>query len=301
MANIMETTGWSNHTTLRGIDLIIFDWLDQRPRVGRQIFNVRESSQYQEDTQTVGGAGLMTQMGEGSSLSYVSLSEGFKQTFTHLDYGNGMRITRRLRREDMYGTTENQAAELGRMAAATEETVLADHILNGVDSSYTGADGVELVSSAHVREDAATYANELSSTADLSVTSLEQALIDFSDIRDGGGKRVQVEPKMLLVPKELRFEAHRLVKSSKNPENDSNASNALEGLLDVTVWNYLTDTDAWFILADKSDHQLLLYTREEPWTDYEQDFETKDQKVSLMYAQSSGWADPRGIFGVEGV
>ena len=41
MANIMETTGWSNHTTLRGIDLIIFDWLDQRPRVGRQLFNVR--------------------------------------------------------------------------------------------------------------------------------------------------------------------------------------------------------------------------------------------------------------------
>ena len=301
MAGIMETSGWDNHVKLRGIDLIIFDWLTQRPRKGRQLFNVRESSQYQEDTQTAGGAGLMTQMSEGSALTYVSLNEGHRQTFTHLDYGNGMRITRRLRREDLYGTTEKQAEELGRMAGATEETILSNHFNNGFSNSFVGPDGVELFSSAHIHEDGTTYANELSSPADLSQTSLEQALIDFSDIRDGGGKRTQVEPRLLIGPKELRFDIQRLLKSEKTSENDSNAINAVEGLLESCIWNYLTDTDAWFIAADKDEHQLLLYIREEPWTDYEEEFETKDQKVSLMFAQSSGWADPRGIFGVEGV
>ena len=110
-----------------------------------------------------------------------------------------------------------------------------------------------------------------------------------------------IEPKHLLVPKELRFEAYRYTNSSQQPEDDSNAANPLNGLLDVTVWNYLTDTDAWFLLAEKSDHYMLLYDRENFWTDYEYDFDTKDYKISGMYAQSSGWGDPRGVFGSPGV
>jgi hypothetical protein len=301
MASIMETSAWSNHTTLRGIDLVIFDEWEQRARKGRDIFNVRTSTQYQEDTQTAGGGTIMPEVSEGQGLAYVSLNEGFRNTFTHLDYGNGMRITRRLFREDLYGTMESQASELGRMAVATEETLLANHFNNGFDSSFTGADGVELFSTAHVREDGSTYANELASAADLSQTSLEQAHIDFSDQRDGGGKRIMIEPALLIVPKELRFEAHRYMKSMYSPENDSNASNPMYDITEVCVWHYLTDTDAWFLAGNKSDHQLLLYEREEPWTDYEEEFETKDHKVSLMFSQSSGWADPRGVFGSPGV
>lgn len=302
MASIHTTGSWPFHTTLRDIDMVIFhEWME-RSVVGREIFNVRESSQYQEDTLTVGGVGIMSQKLEGQPLNYVANNEGFRETFTHLDYGSGMRITRNMLRDDLYATMEQLAVELARSARATEETILANHFNNGFDSTAaTGPDGIELFATNHVREDGSTYANELSSSADLSQTSLEQALIDFSDFRDGGGKRVAIEPKCLLVPKELRFEAHRLIKSSLVSENDTNASNPLNNLLDVRVWNYLTDTDAWFILADKSDHYLLLYDREEFWTDYEYDFDTKDYKISGMFAQSSGWADPRGVFGSPGV
>ena len=301
MASIMETSAWAQHTTLRGIHAIIFDGWQQREGKGRIIFNTYDSDQYREHVQTVGGAGVMTEVAEGQGLTYVSLTEGFQTTFTHVDYGTGMRLTRRMFREDLYGTMEKQADELGRMAVATEETVLSNHLNNGFDSDFTGYDGVELFSTAHVREDGSTYANELSSAADLSQTSLEQALIDFSDFRDGGGKRLMIEPKLLVVPKELRFEAHRYLKSMYSPENDSNASNPLYDHLEPCVWNYLTDTDAWFIAADKSDHELRLYDRERPWADYEVEFETKDHKVSLMYSQSSGWGDARGIFGSPGV
>ena len=301
MASIMETSAWPHHTKLRGIDIIVFDEWEQRPRKGRDIFNVRDSTQYQEDTKTAGGAGVMTEISEGQSLSYVSLNEGFRNTFTHLDYGNGMRITRRMFREDLYGTMEEQAAELGRMAVATEETLLANHFINGFDSNFTGPDGVELFSTAHNREDGSTYSNTLTNAADLSQTSFEQAMIDFSDFRDGGGKRLMIEPALLLVPKELRFEAHRYLKSAYSPEDDTNASNPLQDIVQACVWNYLTDTDAWFLVARKEDHFLLLYERETPWTDYEVEFESKDHKTSLMFAQSSGWADPRGVFGSPGV
>tara|TARA_R110001599_G_scaffold201966_3_gene398771 strand:+ start:277 stop:1182 length:906 start_codon:yes stop_codon:yes gene_type:complete len=301
MASIHTIGAFPFSATLRDIDRVIFhEWME-RSVIGRSIFNVRSSSQYQEDTLTIGGVGIMTQKLEGQPIDYVTNNEGFRNTYTHLDYGSGMRVTRNMLRDDLYASMEKLAVELARSARATEETILANHFNNGFDSSYTGADGVELFSTAHVREDGSTYANELSSAADLSQTSLEQALIDFSDFRDGGGKRVAIEPKCLLVPKELRFEADRLLRSTLQSEDNSNAINAVNGLLDSQVWNYLTDTDGWFILADKADHELLLYDREEFWTDYEYDFDTKDYKITGLFAQSSGWSDPRGIFGSPGV
>lgn len=301
MASIHTIGAFPFSATLRDIDRVIFhEWME-RSVIGRSIFNVRSSSQYQEDTLTIGGVGIMSQKLEGQPIDYVTNNEGFRNTYTHLDYGSGMRVTRNMLRDDLYASMEKLAVELARSARATEETILANHFNNGFDSGYTGADGVELFSTAHVREDGSTYANELSSAADLSQTSLEQALIDFSDFRDGGGKRVAIEPRCLLVPKELRFEADRLLRSTLQSEDNTNAINAVNGLLDSQVWNYLTDTDGWFILADKADHELLLYDREEFWTDYEYDFDTKDYKITGLFAQSSGWSDPRGIFGSPGV
>ena len=88
--------------------------------------------------------------------------------------------------------------------------------------------------------------------------------------------------------------------SSQSPENDTNAVNPLEGLVTACVWNYLTDADAWFLQAEKEDHGLVLYIREEFWTDYEFDWDSKDYKFSGMFAQSSGWIDPRGFYGTQG-
>jgi phage major head subunit gpT-like protein len=204
----------------------------------------------------------------------------------------------------MYGVIEDLAQELARAARATEETILANHFNNGFNSSFAGPDGKELFATDHVREDGSAYANELTSAADLSQTSLEQAMIDFSDFRDGGGKRIVLEPAVLLVPKELKFVGYRLTNSNLTLVADSdanqNAVNPMKGLLDVVVWNYLTDTDAWFLVANKNEHKLMLYDREPFWTDYEYDFDTKDYKVSGMFAQSSGWSDPKGVFGTPG-
>lgn len=304
MANIHTTSNWPFVTTLSQMDMVIFQEFDEREVVGRQIFNVKDSSQYQEDTITIGGVGIMPQKLEGQPIIYTQAREGFRKTYAHLDYGNGVRVTRNLLRDDMYGVIEDLAQELARAARATEETILANHFNNGFSSSFAGPDGKELFATDHVREDGSAYANELTSAADLSQTSLEQAMIDFSDFRDGGGKRIVLEPAILLVPKELKFVGYRLTNSNLTLVADSdanqNAVNPMKGLLDVLVWNYLTDTDAWFLLANKNEHKLMLYDREPFWTDYEYDFDTKDYKVSGMFAQSSGWSDPKGAFGTPG-
>ena len=302
MANIHTVSDWPYATTLRGFDEYLFYQFMERPEKSETLLNIKDSSQYQEDIVTAGGGGIMPQKLEGQALEYDELNEGFRKTFTHLDYGLAKRVTRNLLRDDMSGTMDEIAEESARQARATRETLRSNHLNRAFSSSYTGPDGKELCATNHIRENGTVYSNELTNAADLSMTSLEQAEIDFSDIRDGGGKRVQVEPRYLVVSKENRFIAHRLLKSQYDPENDSNAVNPQADVgLEPCVWNYLTDTDAWFLFADKSEHRLCVYEREAPWSDYDFDFNTKDYRFSLMFAESSGWADPRGIFGSPGV
>jgi phage major head subunit gpT-like protein len=246
---------------------------------------------------------------EGQSINYSSMTEGHKGTFTHVDYALGMRATREMMRDELYGVMEDMAIELAYSANATEETILANHFNNGFSSSYTGPDGIELFSAVHVREDGGTYRNEPSSHADLSKTSLETGLIDFrKNFVDGAGKKLAIRPKYLLVSPDSQFTAARLLDSSGNPTvnyggsgDSESAVNPINGLgLQLVVWDYLTDTNAWFLLAEKANHKLLCYTREEFNTDYIYDFDTKDYKISGQFAQSSGWGDPRGIYGTSG-
>ena len=311
MPAISVTGNFTNLTTLRGIDMVIHHAYDQREKIGRGLYNVRESTQYQENTQTVGGVGLLQTKLEGESINYSSMTEGHKGTFTHVDYALGMRATREMMRDELYGVMEDMAVELAYSANATEETILANTFNNGFNSSYTGPDGLELFSSVHVREDGGTFKNEPSSQADLSKSTLETGLTDFrKNFTDGAGKKLAIRPKYLLVSPDNQFTAARLLDSTNNPvvnygedaDNDSTAAiNPINGLgLQLVVWDYLTDTNAWFLLAEKENHKLLCYTREEFNTDYIYDFDTKDYKISGQFAQSSGWGDVRGIYGVSG-
>lgn len=304
MATNMFTANFPQITALRGLHMVVNNAWKERPRVGRQLFRVYESRQYREHSQTIGGVGNMAVKLEGASIDYDSLTEGFTGTFTHVDYAKGLRASRNMMRDELYGVVDDQAVELGLSAHSSEETLLANHFNNGFDSTAaTGPDGLELFSLLHLDEAGGTYANELSSAADLSATSIEQALIDFRAQTDGSGvKKIQVKPRFLVVPPALQWTAWKLTGSTHDPESDKNAINPLNDMgLQVVVWDFLTDTDAWFILGDQRDIGLVLYTREEFWTEHIYDFDSKDYKISGMFSQSSGWWHPRGVFGSPGI
>ena len=309
MPAIANTTNFPNDTTLRGIHMICYQAWAQRDPVGRNLFNVYDSTQYREHALTFGGLGLMDTKVEGDTINYDAPVEGFLETFTHVVYAKGVRITMEQWSDDLYGIMEDSPAELGRMAYATEETILANHFNNGFNSSYAGADGKELFATDHVRENGDTYKNELSTAADLAATSLEQALIDFRGFKDGGGTRLQIKPETLLVAPDDQFTAAKILDSTNSPTVNyggsgfgDSAVNPINGLgLSMQVWDYLTyGNGAWFLLAEKSDHKLTLYEREPFSTSDVYDFDTGDLKFRGWFRQSSGWADPRGVFGTPG-
>ncbi len=296
------TTNFANDTTQRGVHMVCYQAFTEREPAYAKIFNTYDSTQYREHSLTFGGIGNFDTASEGVAVNYTSPVEGFLNTYTHTKYSKGIRISEEMWADDLYGVMEDSPAELGMAAAATLETLHANHFNNGFSNSFTGPDGIELFATNHVRENADTYRNELSSSADLSRTSLEQALIDFrTQFRSGGGRRLQIKPETLLVPPDLQFAAARLLDSQYQPEDDTNAVNPVSNLgLTLQVWDYLTDADAWFLVAGKSDHKLVSYMRQDFTTSSVVDFDTGDLKFKGLFRQSSGWADPRGVYGSPG-
>ena len=302
MPSVARTSNFPNDTTLRGIHEVIYHAWSQREPVGRSIFNVRESTQFREHTLTAGGVANMDEVTEGEAVNYESPVEGFLATYTHVKYGKGIRITEEQWGDDLYGIMEESPEELGRSAYSTEETLLANVFNNGFDATAaTGPDGIELFATTHIRENTQTYRNEPSSAVDLSTTSMEAAVIDFANFRDGGGKRLGIQPSKLLVARDNQFNAARILQSTHRPEDDTNAMQPVGDVgLSWMAWDYLTDTDAWFLLAEKGDHKLYLWERFPFTTSHIFDFDTGDLKFKGVFRQSSSWGDPRGVYGSPG-
>lgn len=304
---MMLTGSFANIVTLRGIQEVIgLTWEERKP-VGREIFNTTQSSQYREHTVTVGGVGVMDTKSQGEAINYDDMNEGFLTTYTHVTYAKGLRASYEMLADEMYGILNDLGVELAMSADATEETVLSNHFNNGFSGSFTGYDSVALFSAAHVRENGVTYSNtSLSGTSavsvDLSQAALEQGMIDFrTNFRTGGSRRLRIKPRYLLVAPDNQMNAARLLDSKFEPGSDVNAVNPVSSLgLELVVWDYLTDVDSWFILAEKENHKLKLYDRQPFTSEYIYDFDTKDYKISGLFRQSSGWGDARGLYGVQG-
>lgn len=275
---------------------------EKKPLQLTQIFDLEQSSKaYEEDVQLV-GTGLVPSVGQGASITYDAIRQGFVTRYTHLSYGLGIIFTYEMLQDEQYNLGFKNAKYLGFSQRQTRETVAANILNRAFSSSYTGGDGKELCATDHPNISGGTFANELSTAADLSEAALEQALIDIDGFTDDRGLKIAIKGKRLIVPAALRFEAARLLKTEQRvgtADNDINAIRSEIGL-DFVVNNYLTDSDAWFIKTDCMDG-LKNFMREAPSAPVrENDFDTRNLKFAVWHRESFGWSDPRGIYGSPG-
>ena len=174
---------------------------------------------------------------------------------------------------------------------------------NAFNSSFAGGDGKELCATDHPLASGGTFANELSTAADLSETSLEQSLIDIAAFVDERGLKIAMQGVKLIIPKELQFTAERILRSPQRvgtADNDINAMASM-GMMPqgYRVNHYLTDTDAFFIMTD-APNGMKQFVRSPIKTAIEGDFDTGNVRFKARERYSFGFSDPRGIFGSPG-
>jgi len=268
------------------------------------LFEMNTSRRAYEEDMSVSGFGLAQVKTEGGSINYDTMQQGFMTRYSHVVYALGFVITQEVYDDDLYDIVgKRNAKSLAFSMRQTKEIVGANIYNRAFDSSYTGGDGLELCSTAHLNYAGGTYANELTTAADLSEASLEQSCIDLMDFTNDRGLKINVMPKQLIIPTELKFEAERILNSTLRVGTADNDPNALRntGMFSggVTINNYLTDADAFFIRTTCMDG-MKFFERKGDEFGLDNDFDTGNAKFKASGRYSAGWSDPRGIFGSPG-
>ena len=268
------------------------------------LFDTFQSSKAFEEDVMVSSFGLAPVKEEGAAIQYDSEQQGFISRYSHVTYALGFVITREMFDDDQYDIVgQRRAQALARSMRQTKETVAANVYNRAFNSSYTGGDGKELCATDHPNVAGGTWANELTTAADLSEASLEQAIIDMMEWTDDRGLLIAAMPEKLIIPPELVFEAERILESPLRVGTADNDANALKNLGKfrggVTVNHYLTDADAWFIRTNVSNGMKHFERKADSFAE-DNDFDTDNAKFKASARYSFGWSDPRGIFGSPG-
>jgi len=268
------------------------------------LFDEFKSSRAYEEDLGVSSFGLASQKGEGNSIAYDEEQQAFLTRYSHVVYGLGFVITREMVEDDQYGQVgDRRSRALAFSMRQTKETVGANVYNRAFNSSYVGGDGLEMCSTAHLNYAGGTWANELTTAADLSEAALEQACIDIMKFTNDRGLKISVMPQSLIIPSDLVFEAERILKSPYRVGTADNDINAIKQMGKfpggIKVNHYLTDSDAWFIRTNVKDG-LKCFNRRPMAFAVDNDFDTENAKFKATERYSFGWTDPRAIFGSPG-
>lgn len=276
---------------------------DEYPVEYTKLFEKFTSRRNFEEDVGVSSFGLAVVKPEGAGITYDSERQAFISRYSHTTFALGFIITREMYEDDLYDVVgQRKAKGLAFSMRQTKEVNAANVYNRAFNSSYTGGDGKELLATDHPNFAGGTWSNELSTAADLSEASLEQACIDIAGFTNDRGLLIAVRPKTLIIPRQLMFEAKRILGSDGRVGTDLNDLNALKtlGVVPEVVTNhYLTDTDAWFIRTDVSDGMKYFERRGDEFG-MDEDFDTENAKYKATARYSFGWTDPRGLFGSPG-
>jgi len=268
-----------------------------------QVFDTENSDRAFEEEVMLSGFANAGVKPEGSAVNYDAAQETFTARYTHETLALAFSITEEAIEDNLYDRLASRYTKALARSMANAKQVKAANVLNrAFNSSYTGGDGLELCSTAHIIV-SGTEQNELSTAADLNETSLEQAMIDIAALTDERGLKIAAQGRKMIVPSALQFTAERLLKSvgrTGTADNDINAVVSMGMVPQGYVVNhYLTDTDAWFLKTDVP-NGLKHFVRAPIKTAMEGDFDTGNVRYKARERYSFGWSDWRGIFGSPG-
>ena len=263
------------------------------------IFTTETSDRaFEEEVMLSGFAGAAAKS-EGAMVTYDNATEVYTSRYTNETVALAFAITEEAIEDNLYDRlAARYTRALARSMAHTKQ-VKGATILNNMFTSGTGGDGVVLGSAAHPLASGGTFSNILATAADLSETSLEQALINIAGFVDERGLKIALQGLRMIIPKEVQFTADRILKSPLRPGTADNDINAVRNLGMVPqgyfVNHYLADTDAWFIMTD-APNGLKHFVRAPIKTAIEGDFDTGNVRFKARERYVFGWSDPRGIF-----
>lgn len=262
-----------------------------------QLFNVATSTKAQEHDLGVGGMADWEEY--KGAIVYDDLEQGFKTTYTHVEFAKGFAIERKLVDDDLYNIINQRPRALAISAMRKREKDAASVFNNAFSSSYTGGDAIALCGShPYSPSNAATQSNA-GSTA-LSYDAIIATRKLMRAYKDDRGQLVNVMPDTLIVPPGLENTAWEILESINKPDTANNNGNYVRSTgISLIVWDYLTDANNWFLVDSTLAGMYLNWFDRVPLEfamDPTSDFNLISKWRGYM-RYSYGWSDWRFVYG----
>jgi hypothetical protein len=291
-------------TALPALNAKIWQTFNATPPMFNKVLDVKTSSRDIEQFSQMVGVGLPAQIGEGEDIGVDSMVQGFNKTFRALKYGLGIGCTQELIEDDKVGIVSKRSVLLAQSVAQARE-IQAASVLNNAFTT-TGPDGKVLCASDHPLVKAgSTQSNILTAAADLDVTSLELALTDWELLKDHRGFLQTLSTPRVLAAPANRWNAAEILKGQMRSDTANNTVNAFKyaesgAVVDFLIWKYLTDPDAWFLVASPGETEMVWIDRKKPYTKSDYIEKNETGYVYMRYRSTVGFYGWKGIFGTPG-
>ena len=285
-----------NKTVAPGLFAFAVDSFKERAELWRSLVTVKSSKRAYEESVFYAGFGYVPEKPEGEPIVYDNMIQGPTKRWPHKTFGLGARITEETIEDDLYSIMEDTSKELGRSGRETLEVLVHDIWNNGTaTTNHTAGDALATFSNVHIALGGGTWSNLMTPAADLSSSSLQAAIDALESTNDGRGKKQLIKAKYLLVPTGLSWKAKELLNSGYDPENDTNAINAIkERNLQLIVSPYLTDSDAFGLIADQN--PVIAFERRKVTFAKDGDFNTGDYLMKTTFRFSVEVNNPLGLY-----
>lgn len=288
-----------------GLNMRTFNAFREKPSIFPAWTRVMPSNSAYEEDFAETGLGPLVEKGE---LQRTTLDEPYKlggTRITHKSFALAYVVSEEMQDDGKYNLMGNLAGSLGKSARWTRE-LLGHDVLNRAFSAtkYVGRDGLALISASHPLVPSGTASNLL--TGDLTEETLEDAWERFQLMQDERGMFVEATPTTLVVHPTEVLNARRLLENASlnnavlNTAGNPGVINALQGMVRIVSSPYLTDPDAWFVVSDAMDSQILFYDRKpfdtKTWDDDDADGTIHKGKMRV----GTGFRDWQFIVGSAG-
>ena len=270
----------------------------------KEIFETESSERSFEEETKLSGFNAAPVKDEGAAMRYDNAQEAWTARYNHETIAMGFSITEEAIEDNLYDSLSSRYTKaLARGMSYTKQVKAANILNNAFTAGYTYGDGQILCSTAHPLVSGGVNSNTQAVPADLNETSLEAAVIQIAAWTDERGLLIAAKPTKLVIPPALQFVATRLLETKLRTGTADNDINALENNGSIpggyTINNYLTDTNAWFLLTDVP-NGLKHFVRTPMQTGMDSDFDTGNSRYKARERYSFGVSDPLGIFGSPG-
>jgi len=285
------------------ITKIFYNTFDNLPSMKADLYDVQTSSDSYETWSEIGALGDFSEW--NGQVAYQDQAQGYDVTATHLEFVSGIQVERKLFDDDRHNVWQARPVALADAAFRTTEKHVARMFNSAFDVDtyfYNNSEAVAMCSDSHTTLSGASTASGFDNrvTSALSAVGVAAARIQMKYFKDDKGNSISIMPDELLVPIDLEESAYEIVNSEGKVETALNNPNFLKGKMSVKVYQWLTDTNNWFLMDSGKRKQCLVWFDKAPLEFGQiEDFDTMVAKWRAYMRYSSMWRDWRFVLGAQ--